>query len=136
MSTTTLSDSSNAEFHDLVAKLRRAIKKVNEDYITTAKTGDGYLNDLYKLVSPIMNGELELCAFSSWCRYPVYEVDYGWGNPISFCTSFAPLKNTIILVNTRSGDGIEALVTMPRHNLEILETQFKLLSSTRTQVIS
>ncbi|KAL0326946.1 UNVERIFIED_CONTAM: Stemmadenine O-acetyltransferase [Sesamum angustifolium] len=113
MSTTALSDASNAAFHDLVSKLRSAIKKVNDDYIREAKTGDSYLNDVSKLVSPIMNGELELCAFSSWCRYPVYEVDYGWGNPISFCTSFAPMKNTVILVNSRSGDGIEALIAMP-----------------------
>ncbi|KAL0372668.1 UNVERIFIED_CONTAM: Stemmadenine O-acetyltransferase [Sesamum calycinum] len=136
MSTTALSDASNAAFHDLVSKLRSAIKKVNDDYIRKAKTGDSYLNDVSKLVSPIMNGELELCAFSSWCRYPVYEVDYGWGNPISFCTSFAPMKNTVILVNSRSGDGIEALIAMPQHNVPVLETQIRLLSCTPTQINS
>ncbi|KAL0387764.1 UNVERIFIED_CONTAM: Stemmadenine O-acetyltransferase [Sesamum radiatum] len=136
MSTTAFSRTSNGEFHDLVTRLRTSIKKVNEDYITKAKMGDSYLNDKYKLISLIMNGELELCAFSSWCRFPVYEADYGWGKPISFCTSTTSMKNTIVLVNSRSGNGIEALITMPQDNVEILESQIKLLSCTPTQINS
>ncbi|KAL0413479.1 UNVERIFIED_CONTAM: Stemmadenine O-acetyltransferase [Sesamum radiatum] len=133
MSTTALT--SNGEFHDLVTQLRSTIKKVNEDYITKAKTGDSYLNDKYKLVSLIMNWELELCGFSSWCGFPLYEVDYGWGKPISLGAS-APIKNTTVLVNSRSGDGVEAFITMPQDNVEILESQIKLLSCNPNQINS
>ncbi|KAK4425158.1 Stemmadenine O-acetyltransferase [Sesamum alatum] len=42
----------NGEFHDLVTQLRSAIKKVNEDYIMKARTGDNYLNDLSKVGCP------------------------------------------------------------------------------------
>lgn len=117
------------EFDDLVSKLRSAIKKISDDYITKEQSGDSYLNDFYKLLSRMMTGESEWCSFSSWCRFPVYEVDYGWGNPIWFCTTAFPLKNTIILVDSRCGEGIEAWVNMNRDNLEMLENQIKLIST-------
>ncbi|KAL0456515.1 UNVERIFIED_CONTAM: Stemmadenine O-acetyltransferase, partial [Sesamum latifolium] len=136
MPTTAFSSTSDGEFHDLVTQLRSAIKKVNEYYISKAKSGESYLNDRLKIVSLFMNGELEFCAFSSWCRYLVYEVDYGWGKPVSFCTSFTPRKNATYLLNSRSGDGIEALITMPQDEVEILESKIKLLSRNPTQINS
>ncbi|KAK4424816.1 Vinorine synthase [Sesamum alatum] len=136
MTTIAYSNTTNGEFHDLVTQLRSTIKKVNEDYIAKAQTGDNYLDDLSKLVSLIMNGELELCSFTSWCRYPVYEVDFGWVKPISFRLPSGPVKNTVVLMNSRSGDGIEALITMHKDNVEIFENQIKLLSCTATQIDS
>ncbi|KAJ8559722.1 hypothetical protein K7X08_003780 [Anisodus acutangulus] len=32
-------------------------------------------------VKAFSKGDLEVCNFTSWCRCPVYEVDFGWGNP-------------------------------------------------------
>ncbi|KAL2230536.1 vinorine synthase-like [Sesamum indicum] len=118
------------EYGDLVRKLRSSFKRISDDYIAEAQSGDRYLNDLYKLLSPVLKGELEYCSFSSWCRFPVYEVDYGWGNPIWLCTTALPLKNLTVLVNSRCGEGIEAWVNMQQDNLEMLETQIKLIPST------
>ncbi|KAK4425159.1 Vinorine synthase [Sesamum alatum] len=129
-------NASNGEFHDLVTQLRSAIKKVNEDYITKARTGDNFLNEFSKLVTLLMNGEIELCAFASWCGFPLYEVDYSWGKPISLCTSSGLPVSSCTLVNSRSGDGIEAIINMPQDNVEILESQIKLISSTPTQINS
>ncbi|KAI3448773.1 hypothetical protein Pfo_005438 [Paulownia fortunei] len=117
------------EFHDLVSKLRSSIRTISDDYITEAQSGDSYLNDLYKLFSIITKGELEWCSFSSWCRLPLYEVDYCWGNPIWLCTTALPLKNLTVLVSSRCGEGIEAWVNMNQDNLEMLETQIKLIST-------
>ncbi|KAI3448772.1 hypothetical protein Pfo_005437 [Paulownia fortunei] len=117
------------EFHDLVSKLRSSIRTISDLNITKAQSGDSNLNDLYKLSSRLMKGELEPCAFSSWCRFPVYEVDYGWGNPIWLCTTPFPVKNLTVLVSRKCGDGIEAWVNMNQDNLEMLETQVKLISS-------
>ena len=43
--------------------------------------------DLYflgKKDRQFQNGEIESCKFSSWCRFPVYEVDFGMVKP-SWC---------------------------------------------------
>ncbi|KAI3449126.1 hypothetical protein Pfo_005791 [Paulownia fortunei] len=106
-----------------------SIRTIGDNYIANSQSGDSYLNDLYKLLSLITKGELEWCGFSSWCRFPVYEVDYGWGNPIWLSTTALPLKNLIILVSSRCGEGIEAWVNMNQDSLEMLETQIQLLNS-------
>ncbi|KAG8380773.1 hypothetical protein BUALT_Bualt06G0050900 [Buddleja alternifolia] len=116
-----------SELHDLVHEFRSAIRTINGEYIGKAQSGDTYVNDLSTLLPPLMNGELEWCGFSSWCRFPVYEVDYGWGKPIWFCTTALPFNNSGILVSSRSGDGIEAWLSMPPDNIEVLQTQMELL---------
>ncbi|KAI3448774.1 hypothetical protein Pfo_005439 [Paulownia fortunei] len=117
------------EFHDLVSKLRSSIRTISDDYITKAQSGDSYLNDHYEVFSLLSKGELVRCSFSSWCRLPVYDVDYGWGNPIWLCTTALPSKNLTVLVSSRCGEGIEAWVNMNQDNLEMLETQIKLIST-------
>ncbi|CAA0807352.1 HXXXD-type acyl-transferase family protein [Striga hermonthica] len=125
MATTTSCDE---EFHDLVAILRSKIKKVNQDYIRKARDSDGYLNELFELIALLGKGELEYCRFSSWCQFPVYEeVDFGWGRPALVCTTSLPLKNVIVLVRSRCGEGIEAWVNMSKDNLGVLENKLSQL---------
>ncbi|KAG8363648.1 hypothetical protein BUALT_Bualt19G0044400 [Buddleja alternifolia] len=57
--------------HDLVDEFRSAIRTISGEYIGKAQNGDTYLNDLSTLLPLLMNGELEWCGFSSWCRFPV-----------------------------------------------------------------
>ncbi|KAK6117228.1 hypothetical protein DH2020_049028 [Rehmannia glutinosa] len=125
----TTNNTCNITFHELVSKLRSSIRKISDDYIEKAKNGDYYLNDLFGLMSFLAKGELEYCRFSSWCSFPIYEVDYGWGNPIWVCTTALPLKNNIILARSRCGDGIEAWVNMNQDNLQVLEMQIQLIST-------
>ncbi|KAK6117229.1 hypothetical protein DH2020_049029 [Rehmannia glutinosa] len=125
----TTNNTCNNTFHELVSKLRSSIRKISDDYIEKAKNGDCYLNDLFGLMSFLAKGELEYCRFSNWCSFPIYEVDYGWGNPIWVCTTALPLKNTIILARSRCGEGIEAWVNMNQDNLQVLETQIQLIST-------
>ncbi|KAK6139063.1 hypothetical protein DH2020_027186 [Rehmannia glutinosa] len=125
----TTNNTCNNTFHELVSKLRSSIRKISDDYIEKAKNGDCYLNDLFGLMSFLAKGELEYCRFSSWCSFPIYEVDYGWGNPIWVCTTALPLKNTIILARSKCGEGIEAWVNMNQDNLQVLETQIQLIST-------
>ncbi|KAE9610496.1 hypothetical protein Lal_00029628 [Lupinus albus] len=65
--------------------------------------------------------------FTSWCRYPMYEVDFGWGKPIWVTTSDCPMKNTIVLMDTRDGKGIEALVNLEDKDMAMFECDVELL---------
>ncbi|CAA0838881.1 HXXXD-type acyl-transferase family protein [Striga hermonthica] len=132
------------EFHELVGKLRESIRKVDEGYITGSKNdGDVYMGDVRGCMSKLVKGEVEGFLFPSWCGFPFYEVDFGWGRPVRVCTTPFPAKNGAILMdmNRLEGDdmgkGIEAWVCMTNGDLEIFEKNFKLLVSgggaTRTQ---
>ncbi|KAK6121500.1 hypothetical protein DH2020_044760 [Rehmannia glutinosa] len=125
----TTNNTCNNTFHELVSKLRSSIRKISDDYIKKAENGECYLNDLFGLISFLAKGELEYCRFSSWCSFPIYEVDYGWGSPIWVCTTALPLKNVIVLARSRCGEGIEAWVNMNQDNLQVLETQIQLIST-------
>ncbi|GER37272.1 HXXXD-type acyl-transferase family protein [Striga asiatica] len=102
--------SRDEEFHDLITILRSKIK-----------------NELFELVALLGKGELEYCRFSSWCQFPVYEMDFGWGKPALVCTTSLPLKNVIVLVRSRCGEGIEAWVNMSKDNLGVLENKLSQL---------
>ncbi|XP_059288836.1 stemmadenine O-acetyltransferase-like [Lycium ferocissimum] len=97
---------------DLVYQLRNAIKNINSDYIKILQNGQDFLKHMGKLVEMFSKGEVEFCNFTSWCRFPVYEVDFGWGKPIWVCTTTFPYENMVIFVSTKCGEGIEAWVNM------------------------
>lgn len=105
---------------DLVAKLRSGIRSINDDFIKQVQNGE-YLNHLSKTVDLYLNGGMEFCNFSSWCRFPVYEVDFGWGKPVWVCTTTMPFKNVVILMSTPCGEGIEAWVNMLEDDMKMFE---------------
>lgn len=103
---------------DLVAKLRAAIVKIDNDYIETVENGE-YLNLLTRTVGMFMKGGVEFCNFSSWCRFPVYDVDFGWGKPVWVCTTTLPFKNLVILMSSPCGEGMEAWVNVVEEDMEL-----------------
>ncbi|KAA8542162.1 hypothetical protein F0562_023314 [Nyssa sinensis] len=106
---------------DLVGQLRSSIMKIDSDFVKNLQNGDGYVEYLNKAEESFSKGEIESCNFSSWCRFPVYDVDYGWGKPVWVCTATMPFKNVVILMNTSCGEGIEAWVSMLEDDMAMLE---------------
>ncbi|KAI3454980.1 hypothetical protein Pfo_011643 [Paulownia fortunei] len=109
----------------LITKLRNAIRKIDCDYVRKIINGDEYFDLSLKEGA----GLLEVCIFSSWCRFPVYEVDYGWGKPHWVSTIGVPFKNLTVFMDTKTGDGIEAWVTMVEADMALIETNYKHLLS-------
>lgn len=102
----------------LASKLRAAIATISNDYIQTVESGE-YLNLLAKTVGLFKKDGVEFCNFSSWCRFPVYEVDFGWGKPVWVCTTTMPFKNLVILMGSPCGEGIEAWVSVVEEDMEL-----------------
>ncbi|KAL0406639.1 UNVERIFIED_CONTAM: Minovincinine 19-hydroxy-O-acetyltransferase [Sesamum latifolium] len=75
------------DYYELAIKLRDGIKKTDADYVTRIEDGDSFLkysanNDENDPAFKDGRKILEMCVFTSWCRLPAYEVDYGWGKPV------------------------------------------------------
>ncbi|KAK6148130.1 hypothetical protein DH2020_019042 [Rehmannia glutinosa] len=113
---------------DIVNKLRDAIREIDEGYVNKVQNGE-YLRLLSKSVDLVKGDDVEICNFSSWCRFPMYEVDFGWGKPVWVCTTTLPFKNLVILMSTPCGGGIEAWVNVPHDELNMLQTHYDLLGS-------
>ncbi|KAL3537885.1 hypothetical protein ACH5RR_001251 [Cinchona calisaya] len=99
-------------YHNLVCELRNSIRSINCNYVKKLRSGDEYLKILENTAELVSKGDVELCKFSSWCRFPVYEVDFSWGKPTWVCTTTLPFKNLVILMSTSCGEGIEAWVNI------------------------
>nr|XP_027109682.1 vinorine synthase-like [Coffea arabica] len=109
-------------YQNLAGDLRNAIRNINSNYVKTLQIGDEYLHALKKTMELVSKGDIEFCNFSSWCRFPVYEVDYGWGKPTWVCTTTLPFKNVVILMSTSCGEGIEAWVNMLEEDMASFES--------------
>ncbi|XP_038686643.1 stemmadenine O-acetyltransferase-like [Tripterygium wilfordii] len=113
------------ELQSLVLKLRKEVKelKVNREEISD------HMKKIMEIKSSGKeSGVVDAYYFSSWCRMPVYEADFGWGKPtwISFINFKVP--NIVYFVDTREGDGIEAWVSLREDEMAIFEHNEELLS--------
>ncbi|KAL3501998.1 hypothetical protein ACH5RR_036447 [Cinchona calisaya] len=129
-------EDSNLELEYLVNKIRNAIATINTDFIECIKGG----NEIHKLKEfdekvyyDDQNSKEECIQISSICKTGFYEPDFEWGKPIWSCVTrgnkdLFGLGNIVHLIETKSGDGIEACVTIKEEYMVVLEQNSELLS--------
>lgn len=87
------------------------------------------LKDWEEFIKKVESGRFETYVFTSRCRFPFYQIDFGWGKPKFVCNSGREaLKNKIVLMDTRNGDGIEAFVKLQEDEMSIFERDQDLLA--------
>ncbi|XP_019159448.1 PREDICTED: vinorine synthase-like isoform X2 [Ipomoea nil] len=105
---------------DLVFQLRTSIREINAEYVEALQNEKGQSEHLRKWHERFTGEvEAEFMDFSSWCRFPIYEVDFGWGRPVWACPPAFPYKNFIVFMSTKCGDGIEAWINMGEEDDDI-----------------
>ncbi|KAK8560135.1 hypothetical protein V6N13_061269 [Hibiscus sabdariffa] len=95
----------------LAAKLGDAIRKVDDEYVR--KLGEGAVDYIKFLRNKV---KCDTFIFVSWCRFPFYQVDFGWGKPI-WCATALSINRTVILMDGRDGEGIEAWITLGKEEM-------------------
>ncbi|KAK9117441.1 hypothetical protein Sjap_016388 [Stephania japonica] len=99
------------EYCSLVGRIKGAIRGVGGEFVKKLESGDEcYLKRIKACHIQLAKGGKEQINFSSWCWF-FYDADFGWGRPV-WVSPPLYLKNVVILMNTRDGDGIEAWVSM------------------------
>ncbi|KAJ4822310.1 hypothetical protein Tsubulata_025208 [Turnera subulata] len=121
----------NVQLQALAGKIRHAIKSSVENV--------GKASNADEIVSLVDNANEELykarddpdtdCYIaSSWCRFPIYEADHGWGKPSWVTMPMLPrMRNLIVLMDTFDGDGVEALVTLDESGMHIFEQDLEII---------
>lgn len=102
------------ELHELVNLLRGGLGKAVEN-CRKISTPDGLVTEVANYVNGIRenmgNEDVDVRFFSTLCRFPFYEVDFGWGKPEWVTTIGMPLE-VVFLMDTKCGTGIVATVTL------------------------
>ncbi|KAL8107521.1 hypothetical protein AgCh_024074 [Apium graveolens] len=74
---------------------------------------------VYKLMNSFSDPNMFFAAsFTSWSKFPFYEADFGWGKPVWFSIPNIPMKNNVVLIDDKSGEGIEAWVCLEENYMK------------------
>ncbi|KAJ7957623.1 vinorine synthase-like [Quillaja saponaria] len=124
-------ENSEVELHDLVSKQKEALMELCNKYVENF-SGEKWFSLIMESMEelrPMYCDENQVVyKFASWCRFPLYEIDFGWGKPIWVSTIGCEYKNSIVLMDTRNGDGIEAFVNLEKQDMAIFECDKDILS--------
>ncbi|KAL7161511.1 hypothetical protein ACSBR2_042054 [Camellia fascicularis] len=120
------------ELGRLVGELREGIGKIDSEYLMKLKSENAYemiMNNIKKVGELVSNKEVLFLRFTSWCKFPIFEADFGWGKPIWVSSGSRAIKNSVMLMDSmRSDGGIEAWVTMDEESMMKFEQDPLLLS--------
>ena len=117
---------------EVVRQIREGIRKVDMDYLRKVQQGeDPHLKHLNEYATKIlMNGgqHISLC-FTSLCRFPLYEADFGWGRPAWVSSASLSFANLIAFMDSKTGDGIEAYIGLKKEDMAKLEADEEFLKA-------
>ncbi|KAH7862871.1 hypothetical protein Vadar_010491 [Vaccinium darrowii] len=86
-----------------------------------------------------LDENVDVHNFTSLCRFPLYETDFGWGKPCLVSNVCVPLE-MVALMDTKCGTGIEAWVSLEEPGMLELEKDPDILglitSSVRQLVVN
>ncbi|KAI3864750.1 hypothetical protein MKX03_022961 [Papaver bracteatum] len=123
------SETEKDQYPDLVGKVKDAMRKIDSEHVKELQTTDALLNNMKLMQEQISSGKTVNMHFSSWCRFSLYEADFGWGKPACLSICKLPFKNLVFLLDTSSGDGgIEAWVSLAEEDMIIFEGNEELLA--------
>ncbi|XP_016581959.2 acetyl-CoA-benzylalcohol acetyltransferase-like [Capsicum annuum] len=82
-----------------------------------------------EVVSKLGQKDVDNYPSTSWCGFPWYGADFGWGKPC-WVSSVSKNYEGISLLDTKNGDGIEAWVGLKEDDMAEFERDPEILSST------
>ncbi|KAE8023615.1 hypothetical protein FH972_009290 [Carpinus fangiana] len=108
-------------FHHILTPLRDAMKEVDVDYVKSFQESGGLTNFLVENLERFKKGEVTPLTFTSLCRFPIYEADFGWGKPLWVASARLQYKNLLGFFDTKSGSGIEAWINLDEEDMAKFE---------------
>ncbi|KAI3716704.1 hypothetical protein L1987_67765 [Smallanthus sonchifolius] len=128
----TFNDENEIELHGLVDQLRHRFKDFCDVYMKEVQDSkDGIfaiLNYSKKIGEMLQRNGIEVFTFSSWCGFPLYDIDFGWGKPRWISVTNTPFRNGIMMMDTKEGNGIEVWVNLEEDVMAIFEQDHDLLA--------
>ncbi|KAJ8748008.1 hypothetical protein K2173_012619 [Erythroxylum novogranatense] len=111
----------SSEYSGLAGTLSQSLRIINGEYLRKLHADGSYLERIkhagHEQAMKYIGGVITI---SSWCRFPLYETDFGWGKPTWLGTAMG-LNNLVIFIDSKDGEGIEALVTLSKEDMAKFE---------------
>ncbi|XVF11000.1 hypothetical protein REPUB_Repub07fG0231600 [Reevesia pubescens] len=124
-------DEKDLELQEVVIQMRKSFNEFNNTMANMFKGENAPLAIMGALKKRgeffRNNREITVYKCSSWCKLPFYDTDFGWGKPLWNVSVNKLVSNRIALADTRSRDGIEALLTLDEEEMALFEQNEELL---------
>ncbi|KAK3038848.1 hypothetical protein RJ639_028570 [Escallonia herrerae] len=127
-------DQSLGVLRGLVDRVRKSISNINDIFVKTLRSDEGtavMCTSVERMLDFGSKEEVDYFVFTSWCKFGFYEAAFGCGKPIWVSSvgnsGGSVFVNVTILMDTRCGEGIEALVALDEQEMNILERNVELL---------
>ncbi|KAK8516692.1 hypothetical protein V6N13_080790 [Hibiscus sabdariffa] len=119
---------SERDCHNLINQIRESIRKIDADHIKQLREGSSqHLDFIKERAERFIKGEMISFNVTSLCRFPVYEADFGWGKPAWAGSASLNFKNLVVFMDTATGDGIEAWISLKEEDMGTFENDETLL---------
>ncbi|XP_022011933.1 pelargonidin 3-O-(6-caffeoylglucoside) 5-O-(6-O-malonylglucoside) 4'''-malonyltransferase [Helianthus annuus] len=92
--------------------LNYSVKKTIDEYSKVHHDSEQgqmiVLNSILNVTNTPLSTNLILST--SWCKFPFYEADFGFGKPIWAVPWTTPMKNAMLLIDNAKGNGVDAYI--------------------------
>ncbi|KAK8960176.1 Deacetylvindoline O-acetyltransferase [Platanthera guangdongensis] len=105
----------DGSWKNLTLCLRRAVMELDDEKMRAAR-GPSWLEFAVKSQRQMTRLPTR-CVFSSWCRFPAYGMDFGWGKPAWVAFGGSIIKHSVVIVDRKGGDGVEAWVSLEQDEM-------------------
>ncbi|XP_027178426.1 acylsugar acyltransferase 3-like [Coffea eugenioides] len=129
---TSVDNNAEVKLPELVNKLREGKTKLRKECAENINAIPNKLKASHSAppTAAIETHNSDFYACSSWCRFPFYGVDFGWGTPSLVYPAIIPGQNAniLILIDMEDGNGIYAHLILKELDMSLLEENEVLLA--------
>ncbi|XWS39764.1 hypothetical protein CRYUN_Cryun18bG0082500 [Craigia yunnanensis] len=107
------------EMQHLVNLIGNEISLAAESFAKAEQAEDLFLsatNSSREIHEELIKGNTDICVLTSLSNFPYYEADFDWRKPAWIASVHKPVE-MVLLMDTRSGSGIEVWVTLEPSNM-------------------
>ncbi|PQQ12570.1 BAHD acyltransferase [Prunus yedoensis var. nudiflora] len=118
--------SGQAFAENILGNFVKSLEEYREKY-PNGVNGDVVLQTI-KESGNLARDDVETYMCPSWCRFPFYETNFGWGKPSWVSIRSIEIKNMVELMDMSDGVGIEASLTLRKDDMAMIESSKELLA--------
>ncbi|KAJ8764867.1 hypothetical protein K2173_010332 [Erythroxylum novogranatense] len=107
-------------------QMREAIRKVDTEFVKILQDGEEHLKMMKERAEAQGSGKVTSISFSSCCRLPFYETDFGWGKPAWSGLGSLPYKNLVMLYDAKEQGDIVANIYLEKEDMTRFEKDHEL----------
>ncbi|CAL5191699.1 unnamed protein product [Lathyrus oleraceus] len=131
-------DKEEMELKDVVFKIKEGLSEFCDIY-PKLFGGNNFslLSEFINKATDPNSKKRDGIGFSSWCNFPIYDVDFGWGKPTWVTTCGCSWKKLTFLMDRKDGKGIDAIVNLEENHMTKFEHEYvELLRCASSKVVT